>query len=52
VLGVSAAHLALGQPAAAVMGDDAPLAVVDGLSAWVSRQGCRSVAELVGAAKA
>jgi dihydroorotate dehydrogenase (NAD+) catalytic subunit len=29
----------------------APLRVVDGLAKWVDRQGCRSVAELVGAVK-
>ncbi|MBI1303257.1 MAG: dihydroorotate dehydrogenase [Phycisphaera sp.] len=29
----------------------APLRVVDGLSKWVDKQGCRSVAELVGAVK-
>ncbi len=29
-----------------------PLAVVNGLEAWVARQGCRSIAELTGAARA
>ena len=43
---------AVGMGTALFIDPRAPLAVVDGLSAWVSRQGCRSVAELVGAAKA
>jgi len=29
-----------------------PVRVVDGLDAWVSRQGCRSVSELIGMAGA
>ncbi len=43
---------AVGMGTALFIDPRAPLAVVDGLSAWVARQGCRSVAELVGAAKA
>jgi dihydroorotate dehydrogenase (NAD+) catalytic subunit len=30
----------------------APLAIVDGLARWTERQGCRSISELVGAARA
>ena len=49
---ILAGATAVGMGTALFIDPRAPLAVVDGLSAWVARQGCRSVTELVGAAKA
>jgi dihydroorotate dehydrogenase (NAD+) catalytic subunit len=49
---ILAGATAVGMGTALFIDPRAPLAVVDGLSAWVARQGCRSVTELIGAAKA
>jgi dihydroorotate dehydrogenase (NAD+) catalytic subunit len=43
---------AVGMGTALFIDPRAPLRVADGLSAWVARQGCRSMSELVGAARA
>jgi len=43
---------AVGMGTALFIDPRAPLGVADGLARWVARQGCRSIAELVGAAKA
>ncbi len=49
---VLAGASAVAMGTALVIDPRSPLAVVDGLHAWVERQGCRSITELVGAAKA
>ena len=43
---------AVGMGTALFIDPRAPLRVADGLADWVARQGCRSVSELVGAARA
>ena len=42
---------AVGMGTALFIDPRAPLRVADGLADWVARQGCRSVRELVGAAR-
>jgi len=49
---ILAGATAVGVGTALFIDPRAPLAIVDGLDRWVARQGCRSVSELVGMAKA
>ena len=49
---ILAGATAVGMGTALFIDPRAPLAVVDGLDRWVARQGCRSITELVGAARA
>jgi dihydroorotate dehydrogenase (NAD+) catalytic subunit len=49
---ILAGATAVGMGTALFIDPRAPLRVVDGLDAWVARQGCRCITELIGAAKA